>query len=134
MPTTYTWTPTQLAGYPTYEGLTDVVVTVSYTVVASDGTYSAKYDWFEKTPLNPDAPFIPYDQLTPEIVIGWVKDAMGADAVANLEASLQGQIDIQINPPVTPEVLPMPWIPPMIPQQTPVLVADQAAVSDTPAA
>ena len=109
MPTTYTWTATQLVGYPTYDGLTDVVVTVFYTVTATDGSYSSKYEWYQETPLNPEVPFIPYADLTNDIVIGWVQSALGADGVATIEQSLQGQIDIQINPEPSPEVLPLPW-------------------------
>jgi hypothetical protein len=45
-----------------------------------------------------DPTFIPYDDLTEEIVIGWVKDEMGANQVAAYEAAVQGQIDAQINP------------------------------------
>ena len=36
--------------------------------------------------VGPD--FIPYEDLTEEIVLGWVKEALGADAVAATEASV----------------------------------------------
>lgn len=45
-----------------------------------------------------DPTFIPYEDLTEEIVIGWVKDEMGANQVAAYEAAVQGQIDAQVNP------------------------------------
>ena len=41
---------------------------------------------------------IPYSNLTPEICIGWVKDAMGPEAVAALEQSLVDNINLQKNP------------------------------------
>jgi len=43
--------------------------------------------------------FIPYDQLTPEIVIGWTQDALGGDEkVAEIEAALSANLDAQENP------------------------------------
>jgi len=45
-----------------------------------------------------DPTFIPYQDLTEAIVIGWVKDEMGADQVAAHEAAVQAQIDAQLNP------------------------------------
>jgi hypothetical protein len=43
--------------------------------------------------------FIPYDELTPEIVIGWTKNALGGDEkVAEIEAALTAQLDEQETP------------------------------------
>jgi hypothetical protein len=42
------------------------------------------------------------------------------------------QIENQINPPVV--TLPLPWVPPIVEQKVPVLVANDASVSDAPAA
>jgi hypothetical protein len=47
-------------------------------------------------------PFIPYEDLTNDIVVGWIQQDLGVDGVSNLEACIQGQIDSQINPPVVP--------------------------------
>jgi hypothetical protein len=111
MPNTYAWTPTTLIGYPQYEGETDVVTTVFYTVVADDGAgHTASYQGIQQTPLDPEAPFIPYPDLTPEIVIGWVQDQLGLNGVASIYANLDAQIEAQINPPPTPENLPPPWL------------------------
>jgi len=107
---TYTWTPTAIIGYPTYEGQTDVVTSVFYTVLADDGAgHTATLSSVQQTPLDPAVPFIPYDDLTPEIVIGWVQFNLGPEGVANIEANLNAQIAYQINPPVVPVSLPLPW-------------------------
>jgi len=42
--------------------------------------------------------FIPYDELTPEVVINWVQTALGADKVTEMEAALSTQLDLQENP------------------------------------
>jgi len=53
---------------------------------------------------NPD--FIPYADLTEEVVVQWVQDAIGADEVARIEAALTANIEEQKNPTVTDGV---PW-------------------------
>jgi len=70
--------------------------TAHYTVNAKDDTYSAgAYGslGFER----PDN-LIPFADLTEDEVVSWVKEALGADKVADVEAALQTQIDQQRNP------------------------------------
>ena len=43
--------------------------------------------------------FIPYDDVTSEIVEGWVKEAMGEEEVSSIESSIDKQIEDQKNPP-----------------------------------
>ena len=41
----------------------------------------------------------PFEQLTEEVVIGWVKEALGGEEkVAEIEAALQAQIDEKVAP------------------------------------
>ncbi len=112
MANTYTWTATNLIGYPQYEGQTDVITTVFYTVVADDGAgHLASIQSIQQTPLDPLVPFIPYPDLTNDIVIGWVQDDLGENGVASIYANLDAQIEAQINPPLTPQSFPLPWAP-----------------------
>ena len=47
---------------------------------------------------NPDEPgFIPYDQLTQQIVLGWVFDGLGTQK-AEIEATLTAKVEKQLNP------------------------------------
>lgn len=72
------------------------VFTAHYTVEAKDDTYSAgAYGsiGFER-PEN----LIPFADLTEDIVVGWVKEALGDEKVANVESALQDQLDEQRNP------------------------------------
>lgn len=113
---TYTWTITNLIGYPQYEGETDVVTTVFYTVFADDGAgHTASINSIQQTPLDPAVPFIPYPDLTNDIVVGWVQSNLGPNGVASIEANLNGQIEAQINPPITPQSFPLPWGTPSFP-------------------
>jgi hypothetical protein len=90
--TTFTWAIAQLER-ETADGF---VFLSHYTVSAKDDTYaSSAYGsiGFER-PEN----LIPYTDLTEDEVVGWVKDALGADKVEEVEAALQNQIDQQRNP------------------------------------
>jgi hypothetical protein len=93
--TEYTWNVAQMERH-TADG---AVMTVHYTVDANDGTYSAgAYGSVGLEQPDPEA-MIPYADLTPEIVIGWVKEKLGGDEkVTEIEAALQAQIDEQRAP------------------------------------
>jgi hypothetical protein len=94
MTTTYTWAIAQLERH-TADG---IVFTVHYTVAANDGTYASSA--YGSIGLEqPEGDVIPYADLTPEIVIGWVQDKLGGDEkVAEIEAALQAQLDEQVAP------------------------------------
>ena len=141
MPITYTWTATSLIGYPVIDGETDVVTRASYTVLADDGEgHTADYSNFALTPLDPSVPFIPYADLTNDIIIGWVQYNIGPDLIAAIQGSLAIQVERQVNPPPQPEVLPLPWVPPapdveivppLVEQAVPALVVSEPASSDS---
>ena len=91
--TTFTWAIANLER-ETEDGF---VFTAHYTVSAADGTYSAgAYGsiGFER-PEN----LVPFADLTEDLVVGWVKEALGGDEkVAEIEAALQSQINEQRTP------------------------------------
>jgi hypothetical protein len=139
MPITYTWTATSLIGYPVIDGETDVVTRACYTVLADDGEgHTADYSNFALTPIDPSVPFIPYADLTNDIVIGWVQYNIGPDMIAAIQGSLAIQVERQIDPPPQPEVLPLPWPTPEPPQVErsasfvePVVVAETEVIVET---
>jgi hypothetical protein len=106
--TTYNWNVTALYT-ETIAGEQNYVVIANYEVVGVDGTYTASLSNIARFSTESMSPFIPYEDLTNEIVIGWIQDELGVDGVSNLEACIQGQIDSQINPPVVPVNTPLPW-------------------------
>jgi hypothetical protein len=93
MASTFTWAVANLER----ETLDGFVFVAHYTIAANDGTYSSSAYGsigFER-PEN----LIPYADLTEELVIGWVKEALGGDEkVAEIEAALQAQLDEQHSP------------------------------------
>jgi hypothetical protein len=71
------------------------VVVVHYNVSATDGTYQASTYGTTSYTQTPGETYIPYEDLTQAVVVGWVQEALGKDTV---EASLQDQIDALKNP------------------------------------
>jgi hypothetical protein len=70
------------------------VTTVHYTVSAVDGEFTASsYGTVGFTKEEMD--YVPFEQLTPAQVVGWVKDSLGQETV---EAALAAQIEAQQNP------------------------------------
>ena len=134
---TILWLIERLLVKPTEGSLTDVVITADWrcngTEITGSGdtekTYSGTcYGSCSFAP--PSGSFTPYEDLTQDQVLGWCY-ANGVDQAA-IEANVTLQIENQINPPVV--VLPLPWVPPIVEQKVPVLVANDASVSDAPAA
>ena len=57
-----------------------------------------------------ESTFIPYEELTEETVIGWLRNTLGVDGVNNAKAQAQAYIDRMINPPAVPLDTPLPWV------------------------
>lgn len=102
------WNINALDCYPEYQGEKDCVFTAHWDLTATEGEYSGRVYGSVGLTLDAEAPFTPYNQLTKDQVIGWVKDAMGAETVAAHEANVLQQIENQKNPPVVSPKLP--WV------------------------
>jgi len=74
------------------------IYTIHYTVTHYDqGESAGAYGSIGLGDPDPDN-FTPYDQITKEQAIGWVKDAFGPEKVAEIEAALESQIQEKLNP------------------------------------
>lgn len=107
MATTYTWTVNQM--YTVQQPDPNYVVNVIWTLTGVDGQYTASIQGNSVFDSNQSSTFIPYNQLTQDTIIGWVKSQLGNQGIANFEANVQGQIDSMITPPVSPQNTPLPW-------------------------
>jgi len=102
-----TWNVVSMDCYPELDGQADVVFSVHWTLVGTDGTYNGSVYGSVGVTLDEGATFTPYADLTQAQVIGWVQSALGEEQVTAYEANVAQQIENQINPPVvTP---PLPW-------------------------
>ena len=108
MTITTTWSIKQLDCKPQVGSMTDYVVTAHWLINSTDGIHNASAYGsvnFKEEINKPN--YTPFDQLTSDEVIGWVKSALGDEKLAKIETSIAVQIDEQINPPiVTPN---LPW-------------------------
>ena len=102
----YTWGFPALDVIYSEDGFQNVVHTVHWTYTAVDGDYTASSYGTVGLPA-PGQPFTAYDDLTPEIVQGWVVGVMGQEQVDAMNLSLANNIASQKNP--TGGALPPPW-------------------------
>lgn len=107
MSTTYTWTISRM--YTLQQPDPNYVVNAMWTLTGTDGTHTASIDGSCVFNSEQESEFVPYADLTEEMVIGWVQASLGEDGVANMKANVDGQIGSIINPPVSPQATPLPW-------------------------
>ena len=91
--TTFTWAIANLER-ETEDGY---VFTAHYTVNASNKVYSAGA-YGSMGLERPENEMIPFSELTSEIVVGWVKEKLTEEKVAEIETALQTQLDEQQAP------------------------------------
>ena len=90
------------------EDLKDFVVLVNWSRFAketiNDKQYDACINGAQSFSKDDVTNFIPYEELTYEIVCGWLDASIDVEA---LDLNLDAQIENQVNPPVI--VLPLPF-------------------------
>lgn len=103
--TTFDWNCKTVDVYPTSGDNTDVVYNVHWRVTGTSDQVDADGNAYTATSIGTQTlsteeivDFVAFEDLTNELVAGWVQAAMGEEAVANLEDSLNNQIDALITP------------------------------------
>jgi hypothetical protein len=100
-----TFTTTITAMYTLQQPDPNYVVNAIWQVTGVDGSNTASIGGNTQFDSQQATPFIPYDQLTEAVVIGWIPES----AITSAQACVQGQIDSMITPPVSPANTPLPW-------------------------
>jgi hypothetical protein len=101
-----TYTTTINALYTVQQPNPNYVVNALWTVTGTDGTHTASIDGNTQLTVQASDPnFVPYQNLTQAIVIGWIP----AEQIASAQANVDGQIASIVNPPVSPANTPLPW-------------------------
>lgn len=95
---TYDWNCKTVDVHPQEEGETNVVYNVHWIVTGTEEDYSATNIGTQIVALNSEADFIPFEDLTNEIIVGWTKEAMGEEQVQAIEDSIASQIAELENP------------------------------------
>jgi len=99
------FTTTITAMYTLQQPDPNYVVNAIWQVTGVDGSNTASIGGNTQFDSQQATPFIPYDQLTEAVVIGWIPES----AITSAQACVQGQIDSMITPPVSPANTPLPW-------------------------
>ena len=100
-----TFTTTITAMYTVQQPDPNYVVNAIWEVTGVDGQYTASIGGNTMFDSQQSEAFIPYNELTEAIVIGWIPP----EQIASAQACVQGQIDSMITPPVSPQNTPLPW-------------------------
>lgn len=101
----YTWSVDSMRSKPSESGLPNIVSNVNWRLTGAQDGYEAAATGIIDI-LFDSATYVPYEDLTQDMVIVWVKTALGDDG-AGAEAYIAEQLNILINPPIV--TLPLPW-------------------------
>ena len=102
---TYDWNCKTVDAYPQDGEYADLVYNVHWIVTGvsdelkPDGTtYSATNIGTQSLNTSDVTVFIPFEDLTNEVVVEWTKGAMGTEQVSSIEANIASQISSLITP------------------------------------
>jgi hypothetical protein len=109
MATIYKWVVSSLDSYPKdAEGLTDVICVIHWRYqaeqVQDDKNYFAEVYGTLSVPSPDPADFVPYEEVTYEMVCSWLENGLDTES---LNENLDSQIADQINPKIIS--LPLPF-------------------------
>jgi mevalonate kinase len=74
------------------------VNTVHWTASQTDGDFTASTYSTVSFTKSEDVNLIPFETLTEDMLIGWIKASLGEEGVAAVEATLAQQIELQKHP------------------------------------
>ncbi len=92
------------------QGFSDIVYYIHWRLYAAEGDYTTSIYGSQSVNFDPtdtDYVFTPYEDLSEELVLGWLHRAMGVDQVAEKEQAVQNTLNVIMNPVV--EIKPLPW-------------------------
>jgi hypothetical protein len=94
---TYTWKITEVKTADT-ENVTDAVVQTYWEKIGTDengneGVFSGATP-FPQSSINPEN-FVPYTELTEEIVLGWIQNVVVGDYEEHVNNQIQKQINLK---------------------------------------
>jgi hypothetical protein len=106
--TQFSWQVTNL--FTIDATLPNYVVSAYYNVIGVNGDVTQSISNVAQFEIQTEQPnYVPYDQLTNDIVVGWIQAELGVDGIASIEACINGMIETIQNPPITPTNQPLPW-------------------------
>jgi len=95
---TYNWNCKTVDVHPQEDGEENVVYNVHWILTGVSDSYSATSIGTQLVKVDPEKEFIPFDELTNDIVVEWTKEAMGEDEVSAVEQNVSNQVSELENP------------------------------------
>lgn len=81
----YNWNTLEVEVFNSLDGNTDVVYNVKYEILISENGTGVSLFKEQELEVSSITEFIPFEDLTNEIVIGWVKNVLGESGVENAQ-------------------------------------------------
>jgi len=107
MAITYTWGVKRL--YVLQTPKENFVTKISWQCEGVDSdNYSSKTSDLISDLKEGDS-FIAFDDLKESDVVGWIKNILGDEYIANVESSIASRINLLKNPPITAQIKAVPW-------------------------
>ena len=93
-----TWKIRNVMVYNTLDGNSDVIYLVNYNVTATDDNGNV-YVLPEEAMIDTSSitDFVPFEDLTEEVVLGWVTTNLGAGAVAAIDQAAENALSNMLN-------------------------------------
>ena len=95
---TYSWNFNPLEVVYNEDGLTNVVNVVHWQFTGATGSFTNTVIGTVSLNTPDTGSFVAYEDLTKEIVTGWVEGTLGEERVASISASVSTSIALQIAP------------------------------------
>jgi hypothetical protein len=106
---TYTWEIEKLRTL-NVGNQNNYVVFADYSITATDGTYSVIYrNTCEFEVKENDSDFVAYNDLTKNMIIGWINQEEGISFINEIYVNLDRKIEAKKNPPQRPTSQPLPF-------------------------
>jgi len=101
---TFNWIISQLDSIPSIDGMEKVISTIHFRAQKQSEGFIADIYGALGVDATHEASFTPYDEVTKEMVEGWLTASLDTEAI---EANLDAQIENFLNPPIV--AYPLPW-------------------------
>lgn len=87
----------------------DYVIGVNFNVIGTEDFYSYNFGGYQTFEVKAVENFIPFKELTEEIVIRWVQENLPTEQLMFIETKIAEEIESQKNPTPSPVTRMVPW-------------------------
>jgi len=100
MSNTYNWTIERIEYQPTAHGQNKVANILHWVYAATDETGNFTANLFNSTVItyDPTSVYIDFDNLTHDIVVGWLEAALGSETIASFKTQLDTKLEELASP------------------------------------